>query len=112
MGHEFDAAAGAAARDEGIERAENGIDDDERAELLDAVHRCALMVPEFTTDDVWRLHGALQSGIGQGVGGVMVAARNRGWCEPMAKWIPSTRVACHRRPLRVWRSLVYVGSPS
>ena len=64
----------------------------------------------LTTDDFWR--ACLQDKVPyprepRAMAGVTGAFRSDGMIEPTEEWRQSDRVACHRRRLTVWRSLVY-----
>jgi hypothetical protein len=104
----FDAGAGAERRDEAISAAEQSEPGFCAAAIM-AVMRVAKRLPLFTTDDVWM---ELQSdGVGapvepRAMGAVMRSARMQGIAEPTDRVSSSERPACHRRPLRVWRSLL------
>lgn len=111
----FDLDAAIAARDEALRRIEGSSPDAIEA-ALQVVHACALTMPLFSTDDVWR---RLQE-TGQHfdkrhrrfLGAAMQQAAKLGWCEATAEYRPSERVECHGRPVRMWRSRVAVARAS
>jgi hypothetical protein len=78
---------------------------------VQAVLQVAQRELEFTSDDVW-----FELGAGSGdaepraMGAVMRNAGQLGYCEPINAWRLSRRAACHRRPVRVWRSLLPSGA--
>lgn len=59
-------------------------------------------VLELTTDDVWRRLGDTVAGEPRAMGAAMRRAQAEGLIRPTARHVCSLRVACHRRPLRVW----------
>ena len=104
----FDAGDGAERRDAAISAAEQAEPSFCAVAAL-AVGRVAKRLRLFTTDEVWL---ELQS-IGEctpreprAMGAVMRAAQRSGVAEPTDRVTSSERAVCHRRPLRVWRSLL------
>ena len=105
---------GALLRDEAIDRVEMHAAEEWRADALRAVEACALARGYFTTDHVWALLEAAEStGTHEprAMGAIMRKAANEGYCERTNVTQQSKRPRCHRRPVRVWRSLVYRGKP-
>lgn len=103
----FDAAAGDAAREEAIHRVEKHADDAWKEAALHAVASCARKRPFLTTDDVWaQMVGPDETHEPRAMGAVMRQAQAAGFIQPTFRYEQSLRVACHRRPLRVWQSLV------
>lgn len=105
----FDPERGAELRDDGIARAEAHAEVQWKDAALDAVLACARQLPRFTTDEVYA-HGLL---VGysthelRAMGGIMRRACTQGWIVPTDDYRPTARPEAHRRPMRVWRSLVY-----
>lgn len=107
----FDPQGGSAARDEGIDRADRHADPVWKAWWEDAVRRIAEQQQYFSTDDVERLklmeqvtHTTHEK---RAIGGIMRRANKDGVCAPTENWVQSQRRVNHRRPLRVWASLLY-----
>ena len=72
-----------------------------------AVERLARKLSDFTTDDVWEaLAGVEGPGEPRAISAVMSNAAGRGLIAKTSKHRVSIRPECHRRPVRVWRSLV------
>ncbi len=109
LGIDFDAAAAAVARDEAINRVESGSSEWQQDALL-AVDGLCRRLPEITTDDLWRVLERPDDLEPRAAGAVMRRAVREGLIERTDRTRKSARVACHRRDLRVWRSLVYGGS--
>lgn len=105
----FDISSAEIARDEALDRVEKGASEDVKAAVLEAVEHCARLQVYFTTDDVWQrivnTDGPFPSEK-RVMGAVMRSAVRAGLCEPTEKFELSKRAACHRRPVRVWRSLI------
>jgi hypothetical protein len=65
----------------------------------------------FTTDDVVLLcfsrypDGSTRER--RAIGPLMLALSAMGYCRPTQKWTQSTQRQCHRRPMMVWRSLLF-----
>lgn len=109
MGIDFDAARAAAARDDAIDRVERGSEEWQR-DALDAVRQLATKLPELTTDDLWRAVDRPDDLEPRAMGAVMRSAVRAGLVERTDRTRKSVRVACHRRDVRIWRSLVHRGT--
>ena len=97
-------------REQGIAQAEGGAPAVALWEAVAVVRLLALRHRTLTTDDVWkRLEaiGALTLPEPRALGAVMRRAQRQGYVEPTEEWRLSVRPACHRRPLRIWRSLLW-----
>lgn len=100
-----------AARDEAIGRVDEHADSDVKRQALAVVATLAAEGREFTTDDVWG-RMTLKPREPRMLGAVMRVAAGEGWVEPTDRTIPSERVDCHRRPVRVWRPVARHGEES
>jgi len=98
----------AQARDTAIERVERG-SGEWQVDALAAIRAVAAAQPEVTTDDVWRALGRDPDVEGRAMGAAMRAAAKLGLVQRTDRTTKSLRVACHRRDLRVWRSLIHGG---
>lgn len=81
---------------------------------LRAIEALAMQHPEFTTDDVWAYlekHNptfvTYFSFEPRSLGHAMKLASRNIVIDATDAFIPSKRPECHRRPVRVWRSMVY-----
>jgi hypothetical protein len=105
----FSAELGAEARDEAVDRVRRHASEDWK--LL--AHRAAVAVCErmtwFTTDDVLEAMPAGAVPHEPRAWGAVMSALSGTWCEPTDRYELSRLVRCHRRPKRVWRSLVHQG---
>jgi hypothetical protein len=79
-----------------------------QARALAAIRVVATSQDEFTTDDVWRVLGREPEIEGRAMGAAVLTAARLGLLVRTNYTAKSLRVACHRRDLRVWRSLVFV----
>lgn len=102
-----DAEIGAALREAGIDQVEMA-----NLEWVDvALYQARQVAKEtrfFTSDAIWSRVGR-HPNEPRAMGAVMRALRREGIAEPTATVLPSLRPQCHRRPVRIWRSLVFHG---
>jgi hypothetical protein len=101
-----DKREGAQARDVAIERVARG-SGEWQVDALAAIRSLAAAQPSLTTDDVWRTLGRDPDVEGRAMGAAMRAAAKLGLVRKTERTTKSHRVACHRRDLRVWRSLLH-----
>lgn len=107
--HDFNATASAHARDEAIDRVEASAGEFWQAAALVVLRRVALKKDEFTTDEL-RLAGVENPPSDpRAFGSLMRAAAHLGLVAPTDRTRCTERVTAHRRPQRVWKSLVYRG---
>ena len=92
---QFDFEAALVERDKAVDQAEAGAGGD-------WMHEAQMT---FTTDDLWVHVDPPREP--RAMGATMTHARRLGLCEPTDRTSRSSRVACHARPLRVWRSLIF-----
>lgn len=100
----LDATLARAARDEAIQRVEDGASVDWLSRALEAVRRVAGQRETLTTDDVAGL--VPEPPEPKAWGPVMLAAARAGYIERTDRTRESDRVSNHRRPMRVWHSLI------
>jgi hypothetical protein len=105
-----------AAKLGGMARAEDGADDDWWACTLACVREIARRQEFFTSDDVERLRieiGGPETPEKRAYGPLIMKAKSLGFCEIASpeRFERSVLVQAHRRPMRVWRSLLY-GRPN
>lgn len=94
------------ARDEAMARAEAHAPEDWNARADAAILRLAKAREQFTTDALWdRLDPPPEP---RALGPAMKRAQKAGWIEPTDRYKQSAREANHARPVRVWRSKVYL----
>ena len=100
--------SGATLRDEGIRRVERHASDDFKAAAVQAIRDLARRKSHFTVDEVWTVRDAWPATPDKrAMGAVMRQAVLDGLLEATQTFIPTTQPACHRRPIRQWRSLVF-----
>lgn len=107
---EYDWTKAAAARDEALQRVDEHADQDWKREARDAVLHAAAHRAEFTSDYIWWLlqqRGVMPPHEPRALGAIMRAAAREGLIQRSDRVVESVRVANHRRPVAVWRSLVY-----
>jgi hypothetical protein len=96
----------AQARDVAIERVARG-SGEWQVDALNAIRSLAATQPSLTTDDVWRALGRDPDVEGRAMGAAMRSAAKLGLVQKTERTTKSVRVSCHRRDLRVWRSLLH-----
>jgi hypothetical protein len=104
----FDAAAAAEARNEALARVEANANSAWKSHCEDAIRWLSETRPDFTTDDVWELmHQRLNPMPHEprAIGAMMTNAAKRGLITPTDRYTPSARPECHRRPVKIWKSL-------
>lgn len=101
---------GEALRERAIAQVEQNANEAWKKAALEGVTGLASRLATFTTDHVWawmRLkHPALTTPEARAMGAVMVKAASEGIVVATKEWELSTRPECHRRPVRVWESLI------
>lgn len=106
----FSAAAGIAARDDGIARVDENADEVWKADAFEAVRRVASVKATFTPDDIWK-SGLRKPREPRALGPVMLRAIRAGLCERTDKLVPSSNPKQHRNMIRVYRSLLVEQPP-
>jgi hypothetical protein len=105
--NEFDAQQSELALNEALARVEEAAKEEWKEDVLNAIRMLAEVREYFTSDDVWMEVESPREP--RALGAMMRQAKKLGWIEPTTSHVMSIRVACHRRPLRIWRSLIYKG---
>jgi len=97
------------AKEDAINSAERGANPDWLAAARRGVKVLAHRRPFLTSDDVWTWLQDLEIKVEEprAMGSIMAGARNDALIAPTSEFLPSARPACHRRPQRVWKSLIY-----
>ena len=92
-----------------IEAASRGANPDWMAAAHRGIKVLAHRRQYLTSDDLWVWLQDLQIRIEEprAMGAIMCAARKDALIKPTTTFLPSARPACHRRPQRVWQSLIY-----
>jgi hypothetical protein len=103
----FNRAAAEEARDKALAAVERGAPEEWVTAALVAIRRVAATRKFFTTDDVWASLADAPTVERRALGALMRQACDRHWIEPTDRYEPSARVACHRRPVRIWCSLLW-----
>lgn len=108
----FDRARAQAECNQALNRVECAASDDWKRIALDAIHRCALSMPTFTTDDVWRVlvETDARTHEPRALGALMRTAARKGWICDAGASQKSDQVSCHGRKKAVWRSRLCVAA--
>jgi hypothetical protein len=113
MNDQFDISAGKAGKADGMDRAERSADPYWWACMLEAGKIVAQRKPYFFTDDLVRHcrdnHPNTFTHENRAIGPLMRELCRLEYCIPTQDWIESAQKQCHRRPMRVWFSLIYRG---
>lgn len=99
-----DYVAAKLARDVGIARADSAAGEAWRASAVRAIRMCALDLSELTSDDVRKL--CEDPPEPRAWGGAFKRAEALGYITATDRYHTPNRVSSHRRPMRVWRSLL------
>ncbi len=104
----FSAALRTLARDAAIDRVEAAAREDWKEVALMVVEVVARDRELFTTDHVWAvMPGDVSTPEPRAMGAIMRRAAREGYVTATDRHVLSNRPLCHRRPVRVWRSLIY-----
>lgn len=104
-GDVFDEELSERARDIGIARVEASTDE-WQSEAVTTIREIATKQVSLTTDDVWAELGRDDDIEGRAMGAAMRMAAKLGYIRRTNTTQKSVRVACHRRDLRIWESLL------
>lgn len=77
-----------------------------QADALATIREIAQAQPALTTDDVWKQLNRDEVEEGRALGAAMRMAAMLGYIRKTDRTQKSVRVACHRRDVRVWESLL------
>jgi|SRR5215831_6636535 len=100
---------GAKQRDHAIAQVEQNASLDWISSAARAIKLLAQGRDKFTTDAVWALldaWGTLPPHEERAMGAAMRSANRDGLIVATPEHVLSSRPACHRRPIRVWQSLI------
>ena len=102
-------AAAQLLTEQAVDSARRGADQDWWASATRGVRVVAKNNQYFTSDDVWYWLRPLQvkTHDPRAMGAVMRLASRDRTIEPTSEFRSSSRPACHRRPVRIWKSLTY-----
>ena len=95
------------AKEEAIALSASGMDPEWAKDAMTAVKNLAMREDEFTTDKVWEeleTFSTADTPEPRALGAIMVKARKLGYVLPTNTYANSSRVSCHNRPLRIWKS--------
>jgi hypothetical protein len=97
------------AKQQGIEAAYQYANVDWKKVASDAVRKCALEMPEFTTDDVWIIirKTGITTQTNAALGAIMLAAQRSGMIKHTGNYVASKNFTNHKRAVSLWQSLIY-----
>lgn len=73
------------------------------------LRRLCERMEELTTDDLWQIAGPAPEP--RVMGALIRQAVRAKWIEKKGPYVKSRRPECHARPIPVWRSLLWRGTP-
>lgn len=110
QGDLVDLVADIQARDEAVTRVASNADPEWIEHTLHVIWCLAVAQDEITTDDIWQTIGDVAATHEpRALGAVMKKAAAKGWVSPTDRYRPSSRPACHARPVRIWASHIRPG---
>ena len=107
----FNVGRAESAKRRSMDRALDAANEDWAAFMYRAVVNVAKRKEHFCADDLERYrqqHGGPSTHENRALGPLMHQARKAMICETTDRWVCSSQTINHRRPMRVWRSLVHV----
>jgi hypothetical protein len=111
--NDFDPAAGRRGKADGMLRAEHHADAYWWQCMLESGREVALRKPYLFTDDIVKFclekHPNVWTHEKRAIGPLMREMCRLGYFVPTQDWVESAQKQCHRRPMRVWFSLLYRG---
>ena len=105
------ALAGAALREEAMDRVYAAADPEVKSDCRRAIREVAGRQALFTSDEVWE-EMICKPEEPRILGPMMRWAQNSGVCERTEGTVQSTLPQNHRRPIRVWKSLIVGAAPA
>lgn len=108
----FDPASGVWAKLDGMHRVASAANPEWWQFMAEATVEVARRKPFFFTDDIERLRlerNGPSTHENRAIGPLMKCIQRLGVCVPTDDWVESSQAVNHRRPMRVWRSLIYEG---
>lgn len=109
----IDPLGGEIGKQEGISRAARASNPEWWQAALEALKEAATNKPILNTDDVYTIlymREAPSTHENRAFGPVMLYGASQGWIIRTDHWAESRRRTAHRRPIRVWYSLIYQGN--
>ena len=105
---QFSLRAARAARDAGMEQADESAHEKWKRIVMETIREVALQSDFFTVDRVVervQIKGA-ETHENRAMGPMMANARRKGWIESTRQSVQSAQKHCHAGPRTLWRSLV------
>lgn len=93
-------------RDEGMARADYYADLEWKTAAYQALVDVAYLTPFLTSDEVWDRIDGPETHEHRALGAIFRRAAEAGVIAPTDTYRPTARPEAHRRPVRVWRSLI------
>lgn len=96
-------------KQEGMARAHRAADPEWQRFMLRALKQVASRQKFFCTDDIERIRHSYDGPTtheNRALGPLMLSAKKDGLIAPTDRWVMSIQPFNHRRPVRVWRSLI------
>ncbi len=113
MSEGFDYVQGTLLREQAIINVTEHADEAMKKELLEIGRYICSVREQFTTDAIRYIYerdGETTMREPRVMGHIVRQLQREGLCVPLDEWKQSVWAKNHRRPLRVWRSLIYGGN--
>ena len=94
----------------GMSRAEEHADREWWSYTYALVTEVAKRQPYLFADDIEALRlkrGGPETHEARAMGPLMLQCKRDHVCDPTNRWVPSSQLANHRRPMRIWKSRLY-----
>lgn len=108
--HDEGVREGRERRDEAVARVDRNASLAWKRQAEDAAISVARSLPEFTTDDVWRVlraGGVVEPHEPRAMGPVMMSLRRKKIIVATEHFTTTARPVAHAAPIRIWKSLLY-----
>lgn len=106
----FDLPEAIEAREEAIARVDAHAEEQWKQACRNAIMEIASIKAEFSTDDIWEFmyqNNIEQPHENRAMGAVIREAHKLGIIKPTDRYVNSLRPECHRRPIKIWLSLIF-----
>lgn len=95
----------------GMTQAEIAANEEWKAQARNALYYTAWTNEVLTVDAVSQnIPNGVKTHNYKALGGIMMGGKKEGWIEVTDRFTPSTRSTRHATPIRIWKSLIWIGT--